>query len=202
MGAMARHPVTELWVQRQGAALVRVSANAPAEVNAEKSDLRTWVDRSSLPAGVLVAGGLALGLTGLTLAVLVGWSGLGVAALYSTMITLGGGLTFLGLVKRKRPPPPALPPGPRTSPEVQHERARRVQAALQQLGDATFESLLRQLGWTEPALLETLVFMKDGGVIEEDLNLDTGEWIYRTRNDLGMGAAGGLMLEDRQARRR
>jgi hypothetical protein len=191
--------VTELWVQRQGAALVRVGANAPAE--ADKSDLRTWVDRSAVPAGALVAGGLGLGLTGLGLAVLVGWSGLGVAAIYSTMITLGGGLTFLGLIKRKQPPAPALaPPRTTTSPEVLGERARRVHAALDELGDATFEALLRLLGWTEPALLEALVYMKEGGAIEEDLNLDTGEWIYRTRNDLGTGAAGGLMLEDRQAR--
>ena len=71
-----------------------------------------------------------------------------------------------------------------------------------QQGDATFETLLRLLGWMEPVLLETLVQMKESGAIEEDLNLDTGEWIYRTRNDLGMGAAGGLMLEDRQARQR
>jgi hypothetical protein len=198
---MARHPVTELWVQRQGATLVRVSANAPAEVGAEKSDLRTWVDRSGVPAGGLVAGGLALSLTGLALAALVGWSGLGVAAIYSAMITVGGGLAFLGLVKRKQPPPPALP-APRTSAEVQGERARRVHVALMQQGDATFETLLRLLGWTEPALLETLVYMKEGGAIEEDLNLDTGEWIYRSRNDLGMGVAGGLMLEDRQARQR
>ena len=205
---MARYPITELWVQRQGAALVRVGGSVPAEADPSRSplrgdggDLRTWVDRSALPAGALVAGGLGLGLSGLALAVLIGWSGLGVAAIYSAMITLGGGLTFLGLLKRKRPPPPALP-APRTSPEVLNERGRRVHAALAQLGDATFEALLRLLGWTESALLETLVQMKEAGVIEEDLNLDTGEWIYRSRNDLGMGAAGGLMLEDRQARQR
>lgn len=202
---MARYPVTELWVQRKGAALVRVGA-APTALDPsrspetdEGSDLRTWVDRSTLPAGALLAGGLALGLTGLALSVLIGWSGLGAVAIYSTMITLGGGLTFLGLLKRKRPPPPALP-APRTSREVLSERARRVHAALAQQGEATFETLLRHLGWTEPALLETLVQMKEAGAIEEDLNLDSGEWIYRSRNDFGIGATGGLMLEDRQAR--
>ena len=191
---MARHPVTELWVQRQGNTLVRVGSPAPTD--AEKGDLRTWVDRSALPAPAMLVSGLALGFGGLALAIL-GPGGLALSALFSGMITLGGGLTFLALLKRKKPPPPKAIAGPTTAPEVLRERARRVHATLEQTGDATFELLLRQLGWTEPALLETLVQMKESGAVEEDLNLDTGEWVYRAQH---VSPGGALMLEDRQAK--
>jgi hypothetical protein len=191
---VARHPVTELWVQRQGSALVRVGSGAPTD--AEKSDLRTWVDRSALPAPAMLVCGLALGLSGVALAI-AGPGGLALSALFSGMITLGGGMTFLALVKRKNAPAPRALTAPSTSPEVARERARRVHATLADGGDATFELLLRHLGWTEAALLETLVQMKESGAVEEDLNLDTGEWVYRAHHDVAPGGA--LMLDDRKA---
>ena len=90
---------------------------------------------------------------------------------------------------------------PNTMPRLPAERRRRVVAVLEQEGSATFEGLMRRLGWTERALLETLVEMKANGIIEEDLNLETGEWMVRVGDVDAVGTAGSLMLADRQGAR-
>lgn len=192
---MARIPAAELWVQTQGPGLVRVTATPPAR----QSDLRQWVHEQTVASPkVLATGGL-----GLLAASVLGFLVLGPANVItvvalSSMATTGAGLAFLGLLKHKDrdAQPKALPPA--SSATVIAERARRVQAVLDE-GDHTFEQLLGRLRWTESALLEALVAMKDAGQIIEDLDLDSGEWVYRSAFG-GYGAAGALSLSERQAR--
>lgn len=194
---MARIPAAELWVQTQGPGLVRVTANAPAR---QGNDLREWVQQSSITPRALVTTGLGLAVIGVVGMLVAASSVLGLIVC-SSMTTAGAGIAFLGALKRKdrEAQPKALPPA--SSAPVLLERSRRVQAVLEG-GDHTFEQLLGRLRWTETALLETLVVMKDSGQIIEDLDLDTGEWIYRSVSmGLGpVGSAGGLSLADRQAR--
>lgn len=197
---MARQPVAELWVQSRGA-LVRV---APASTEpVERDDLRTWVDRAAVPWSGMVIGGTATAAIGLVLASVNPLGFLGVVA-FSSMISVGGGLAFLGMLKRKRAQdrenqPRALPAAD-TSPQVLAERARRVAHMLSTRGEATFEVLLSWMHWTEQALIEALVHMRNAGVVEEDLNLDTGEWVYRVQDQGRVGDPASLTLADRQAR--
>jgi len=144
-------------------------------------------------AGLLVAGlslGLALPLT------------MGTATLFAGMITFGGGVAFLGGLKRKteREAAKALPPAPSVSPVVLAERSRRVRDWLRTRSSATFEEMVQALRWTEHALVETLVHMKDAGALDEDLDLDSGQWIYRMQTATETGTAASLMLSERTAR--
>jgi hypothetical protein len=195
---MARIPVAELWVQTQGPGLVRVTANAPARQ--EGGDLREWVRESRVTSGTLATAGLVLAAVGGLGALIVTSSVLGIIAVTS-MITAGCGLVFLGALKRKdrNSQPKALPPA--SSATVLAERARRIQSVLD-AGDHTFEQLLGKLRWTESALLETLVVMKDSGQVVEDLDLDSGEWVYRASFAAfgTLGSEGALSLAERQAR--
>ncbi|MEM9458839.1 MAG: hypothetical protein AAGF11_31970 [Myxococcota bacterium] len=196
---MARIPVAQLQVQTQGPGLVHVNDRTPA--SAPRTELRDWVADSSLSPGAMVMGGLALAAVGGLGALVMHVGFFGVVAL-SSMITVGGGVALLGLLKRKGrqvEEPRALPPS--SSAAVLAERARRVKAVLGQGGDFTFERLLAQLRWTESALLETLVVMKDAGQVVEDLDLDSGEWVYRAQiTEYGSALPGGAMtLADRQA---
>jgi hypothetical protein len=193
---MARIPVAELRVQTQGPGLVRVTANAPAR---QDGDLREWVQRSGVSPGAMVSAGLLLAAVGGLGALLLTPGFFGMVAL-SAMFTVGGGVAFLGVLKRKGrgdPEPKALPPA--SAATVIAERARRVGALLGRGGERTFEQLMAELRWTEPALLETLLAMKDSGQVVEDLDLETGEWVYRS-SVAEFGTGGGMTLADRQAR--
>lgn len=196
---MARIPVAELWVQTQGPGLVRATANVPAR-QAEGGDLREWVSESRVSSGTLVTVGLVLAAVGGIGALIVTSSVLGIVAVTS-MITAGTGLAFLGVLKRKdrAAQPKALPPASSTT--VLAERARRIGSVLD-AGDHTFEQLLGKLRWTESALLEALVVMKDSGQVVEDLDLDSGEWVYRSAvaGYGSVGTPGALSLAERQAR--
>ncbi len=127
---------------------------------------------------------------------------MGTATLFGGMVTFGGGVAFLGALKRKSQleAAQALPPAPTASPVVLAERGRRVRVWLQERGQATFEDLTGALRWTEAALVETLMHMKEAGLIEEDLDLDTGQWVYRMQSATETGTAASLMLADRDAR--
>ncbi len=196
---MAHRPVEDLradFASSPSVALVRAKSNAPAG----RADLQGWVDRSSLPPTTLVLGGAGLALVGLGLGLALPLT-LGTAALFGGMVTFGGGIAFLGGRKRKRQQNEAamkaLPAAPTASPVVLAERTRRVREWLQERPRATFEELAKGLRWTESALVETLVHMKDGGVLEEDLDLDSGQWVYRMYDATEMGTAASLMLDER-----
>ncbi len=195
---MARIPVAEFRVQTQGPGLVRVTASAPAREGG--GDVVEWARQSKVAPWTFVTAGTSLAAVGALGALLLTPGFLGIVIL-GGMFTLGGGLAFLGLLKRKGrvDEPKALPPA--SSSTVIAERARRVQTLLEQGGDHTFERLMAQLRWTESALLEALLAMKDSGQVIEDLDLDTGEWIYRAAvSDYGTtGPGGGMTLADRRA---
>lgn len=201
---MAHRPVEELRIHlgagsTQGGALVRIESKAPAK----SSDLRGWVERSPLPPAGLMLGGVGLALVGLGLGLALPLT-MGTATLFGGMVTFGGGIAFLGGLKRKAQAEAAraLPPAPTVSPVVLAERSRRVRDWLQGRPQATFEEIAQALRWTESALVETLIHMKDAGVLDEDLDLDSGQWIYRMQAATETGTAASLMLSERQARTR
>lgn len=210
--AVARHNVAELWGLRQAASGPGGSgipasggSSALAVRDDETTDLVAWVERSPIGAGKLVAGGLALAIAGALGALLMPGVGFFGTIALGSMFTLGGGLAFLGLRKLSRrgsvpalgapaAAPAMLPP---SRARLMVERSRRLAAVLDH-GPSTFERLVATLRWTETAVLEALVYMKEAGVVVEDLDLDTGEWIYRLQ-DADFGTARSLTLEDRQA---
>ncbi len=199
---MAHRPVEELRVHLgtgSPGALVRVQKNTPARAG----DLRSWVERSPLPAGGLMLGGTGLALVGLGLGLALPLT-MATATLFGGMLTFGGGVAFLGSLKRKaqRSAAKAPPPAPTVSPVVLAERSRRVREWLQERSQATFEEIAQALRWTEAALVETLVHMKDNGMVEEDLDLDTGQWVYRMQAATETGTAASMMLSERSARGR
>lgn len=203
--SMAHHPVDELRVRlgpgSSPGALQRVAPSGDAPAPGEGSgDVRRWAERSPLPAGGMVLGGLGLAVVGLGLGLALPLS-LATATLFGGMVTFGGGLAYLGGLKRKAEvdTTKALPPAPTVSPVVLAERARRVRAWLQQRRQATFEELAEALKWTESALVETLLHMKEAQVIEEDLDLDSGQWVYRMETATETGTAASLMLDERRA---
>ena len=205
---MAHRPVEELRVHLAShapdpRALVRIESNPPARGSGQRSDLRGWVERSPLPPAGLMLGGVGLALVGLGLGLALPLT-MGTATLFGGMVTFGGGIAFLGGLKRKAQAEAAkaLPPGPTVSPVVLAERSRRVCDWLQGRPQATFEELAQGLRWTESALVETLLHMKEAGVIDEDLDLDSGQWIYRIQTATDTGTAASLMLSERQARTR
>ncbi|MGH1347328.1 MAG: hypothetical protein ACRBN8_37550 [Nannocystales bacterium] len=203
---MAHLPVEELRTQmRPAGALQRIepsAGNAPVRTQGT-GDLRSWVEKSPLPPGGLLLGGVGLAMVGLGLGLALPLT-LGTATLFGGMVTFGGGVAFLGALKRKSQleaaQTQALPPAPTVSPTVLAERGRRVQGWLQERRQATFEELAQALRWTESALVETLLHMKQAGVVEEDLDLDTGQWVYRMQTATETGTAASLMLSERDAR--
>lgn len=200
---MARQPIAELQVQVRELSVVTVRSRAVAK-REPRGDLKVWIQRASIPWGALVGGGLGLAFLGAVLASVnpIGFLG---TLLFSSMITFGGGLVFLGGFKAwhqgDEHEPASLPP-PAVSPQVAQERQRRICAVLQQQPVNTFEAIQAQLRWTETALIEALLQMKQDGLLEEDLDLETGEWVYRLTVLDKAGQPASLMLEDRLKRYR
>lgn len=213
--SVARHNVAELWGRTQGtfapgsgspgsggaaARAGATGANALVRTGETSGDLVTWVERSGVAPGKLVGGGLLLAIAGAIGAFLLPGVGFFGTVALGSMFTLGGGLAFLGMRKlAASPPQTALPPAlPPSKQALQIERSRRLRPVLE-AGPATFERIAGTLRWTETAVLETLVFMKEAGAVVEDLDLDTGEWIYRLQEN-DYGTAEGMTLEERRAR--
>jgi len=59
--------------------------------------------------------------------------------------------------------------------------------------------LVKESRWTQAAMLSTLLHMKDRGEVVEDLNLDTGEWVYSLADEPNAGGGASLMLAERTA---
>lgn len=175
-----------------GGALVRVPTGQLPAVRAEDS-LARFVERLPIAPGAMIGLGLGLAALGGLFAALISTGFIG-AVLFGGMLTFGGGLAILGMRKAKAP---AVAPTPQVDPHVLAERTRRVLAVLNR-GTATFEMLLAQLRWTERALVETLVAMKDSGSVNEDLDLDSGEWVYRLQYGDAIGTPASMTLADRQ----
>jgi hypothetical protein len=176
--------VRQTDLQRRGA--------APA------TGLQRWVDGLS-------ASPLSLGVVGLSVAAVgfaalanapVTWIG---AVLCKSAMAVGGGLAFLGLDKGRRAritPPPPVP----VDRVVLEERSRRIRLLMAAGGaEWTFDLLRARLEWTDEAMVEALLHMRDGRQIIEDLNLDSGKWVYRLQ-DAPPGSSATMTLDDRARR--
>jgi hypothetical protein len=128
----------------------------------------------------------------------------------NSLLSAGMCLLFLGLLKRLLTPTAvgaavgaAVAPGEVIDPRLLAERSRRVRAILAGASSAselhTFEKLVQESRWTQAAMLSTLLHMKERGEVVEDLNLDTGEWVYSLAEDAVAAGPGSLMLEERTA---
>lgn len=193
--AVARHSVAELSGANatQTTALVRTPTGSLPATRADDR-LALLVNRLPLSRSGMMVWGATLAVLGAVLAAVVPVGFVG-AVLFGGMMTFGAGIAFLGARKRTLA---ADAPRAAIDPHVTAERTRRVHAVLSRTGASTFERLLGQLRWTERALVETLLSMKDAGSVIEDLDLDTGEWIYRLQYTDAIGSAGPMTLADRQ----
>lgn len=198
---MARHSVAELWGAARhpaaspgGGALARVPTGQVPAIRPEDT-LAAFVQRLPVSPAAMIVGGLGLAALGALFAAVLSSGFIG-AVLFGGMLTFGGGVALLGLRKASAsvPTPTAAP---QVDPHVLAERTRRVHAVLAR-GTTTFEGLLAQLRWTDRALVETLVAMKESGALVEDLDLDSGEWVYRLQYGDAIGTPASMTLADRQ----
>jgi hypothetical protein len=192
---VAQQKVVDLVIQHGALQIVR-RPDAPAVAPADN-----WLMRSpGTWQGLFVSGGAAIA-AGLVLA-LVG-SAMLTLWVANSLLSAGGFLIVLGALKRLwTRPVPALAPAPEpVDPRLLAERSRRVRAILARVGAAsgryTFERLVQESRWTQAAMLSTLLHMKERGELVEDLDLDTGEWVYSLSEDPVAGGPGSLMLEER-----
>lgn len=198
---MARQRVGDLAA---GSALVPVQGGgAPAAVARDDLDLRAWASRTPVSWRALVGGGFGLVIAGLVASffLLAGFFG---TAVVSTMLTTGSGLVFLGLHKRRAVAAAAPAPMRALSASEQlvlRERSRRLRTILSGPGGPfTFERLVELTRWTRDAVLSALLYMQERGEVVEDLDLDSGEWVYLAQDAEAVpGAPPSLMLEERRA---
>ena len=201
---MAQHKVVDLVIQHGSVQIVQ--RNAPTVPERRGAvDLRGWLVAtpgtwlSMIGVGAASAGvGMALSVLGTRVLTLM---------FANSMLSAGLCLLFLGVLKRvwarQMPgPTPAPVPAP-VEAKLLAERARRVRAILARASSAselfTFEQLIKESRWTQAAMLSTLLHMKERGEVVEDLNLDTGEWVYSLAEDAVAVGPGSLMLEERTA---
>lgn len=201
---MAQHKVVDLVIQHGSVQIVQ--RNAPTVPERRGAvDLRGWLVAtpgtwlSMIGVGAASAGvGMALSVLGTRVLTLM---------FANSMLSAGLCLLFLGVLKRvwarQMPgPTPAPVPAP-VEAKLLAERARRVRAILARASSAselfTFEQLIKESRWTQAAMLSTLLHMKERGEVVEDLNLDTGEWVYSLADEPSAGGGASLMLAERTA---
>ncbi len=199
---MAEHKVVDLVIQRGSVQIVqRVASATPAR--RPGPDMSAWLVRSPGTWRGLATVGLASASAGLVLGMVGGrmltlWFA-------NSLLSAGLCLLFLGLLKRMLTPTvPVTAPAPEVvDPKLLAERSKRVRAILSRATSAselyTFERLVQESRWTQAAMLSTLLHMKERGEIVEDLNLDTGQWVYSLADDPVAAGPGSLMLEERTA---
>lgn len=201
---MAQHKVVDLVIQHGSVQIVQRSAPAVPERRGAV-DLRGWlVATPGTWLGMIGVGAASAGV-GMALSVL----GTRVLTLMfaNSMLSAGLCLLFLGVLKRvwaRQAPGPAPAPAPApVDAKLLAERARRVRAILARASSAselfTFEQLIKESRWTQAAMLSTLLHMKERGEVVEDLNLDTGEWVYSLADEPSASGGASLMLAERTA---
>lgn len=197
---MAQHKVGDLVIQRGSVQIVHRSPTTPARAAPE---LPMWLMRSPGSWRGMVSVGLTSTGAGLVLSA-VGHRMLTIW-FANSLLSAGLCLLLLGVIKRvmtQAVPVTAPTPEP-VDPRLLAERSRRVRAILSNATSAselyTFERLVKESRWTQAAMLSTLLHMKERGEVVEDLNLDTGEWVYSVADDAVAAGAGSLMLEERTA---
>lgn len=158
--------------------------------------------QSPLSWTTMFVGGLVMVALGTATAAITTWAFFG-TMLLSSLLTAGSGLVFLSLVKR-RGQAEALMDGQRGLSASEHrvlvQRSKRISVLLSSAGrPLTYEALVDGTRWTRDAVLDTLLFMKERGEVAEDLDLDTGEWVYSPSElDAVPGSPVSLMLEERR----
>lgn len=198
---MAQQKVVDLVIQHGSVQIVQRNADAPL-APAQPGDVHTSLARLPAHWPTLLVGGVALAAFG-ALGLVLADTFLGLM-LANTFVSGGALIAVLGLLKRWSGvvrPAPALPASG-IDARVLAERCRRVRGLLHRgVGEYTFERLVRELKWTQAAMLSTLLHMKEQGEIVEDLNLDTGEWVYSLAVglDAPTPASTSPMLEERRA---
>jgi hypothetical protein len=197
LSPVARHPIAELSARgTQAAVSVRpATGSVPAVRDAGPNDLVAWALRVPVSGPQMIVGGIALAMVGAALAWLNPLGLVGVAV-FGAMMAVGGAAISMGM-RKGAAATPALPPARSSDPHVVAERCRRVLAVLHRTGPVTFEGVQRRLRWTEAALVETLIALRDDGTVVEDLDLDSGEWTYRAAQD-DFGQPMSKMLSDRK----
>ncbi len=196
---MAREKVVDLVVRQGSAQAVERSASFGS---GDGGDLKRWAMRNPLPWGVTFVGGLVMVALGTSMAAFASWAFFG-TMLLSSLLTAGSGLVFLSLVKR-RGELDALTDGQRGLSASEHrvlsQRSKRISVLLAKAGrPLTYEALVDRTKWTRDAVLDTLLFMKERGEVAEDLDLDTGEWVYSASElEAVPGSPVSLMLEERR----
>ncbi len=203
---MAQHKVGELSVQSNALqALVRrpsqhsqlgqLATLSPQFHGALARFTASWLPMAGISLAAMGAGLVLLGLGG-PFAVI--W----VANLLLSAGLMLGLLTLLRRFIARQLPVDAGGPAPEpVDAKLLAERSRRVRAILGKVSSAsqlpTFEQLVQESRWTQAAMLSTLTHMKDRGEIIEDLNLDTGEWVYSLADDLVGTGLSSLNLDER-----
>lgn len=201
---MAQHKVVDLVIQHGSVQIVQRNAPAVPE-RGGAVDLRGWlVATPGTWLGMIGVGAASAGV-GMALSVL----GTRVLTLMfaNSMLSAGLCLLFLGVLKRvwaRQTPDPTPAPAPApVDAKLLAERARRVRAILARASSAselfTFEQLIKESRWTQAAMLSTLLHMKERGEVVEDLNLDTGEWVYSLADEPSVSGGASLMLAERTA---
>jgi hypothetical protein len=176
-----------------------LARQAPGAGDRSLASPREWADAIPLQGSALVASGAALLAAGVAGAVLAGGGLVGVLV-FGGLMTLGGGLAFLGADKARRAR--REPPGLRFS-AVARERGRRIRSVMAATqGQWTHDDLRARLGWTEDAVVEGMLHLRETGQIVEDLDLETGKWVYRLQESDGStaGSSMTLSLDDRVRR--
>lgn len=197
---MAREKVVDL-VTLKGSTQALERRSSPS--SRDGGDLARWAMQSPFSWKAMVGGGALMVTLGVTFSILLNWGFFGTMFLTSLM-TAGSGSVFLGLVKRRGRRDAALDElrAPSASEQrVLEQRSKRILATLERAGrPQTFEAVVGTTQWTRDAVLDTLLFMKERGEVAEDLDLDTGEWVYSPSDpDSVPGSPVSLMLEERLA---
>ena len=209
---MAQHKVVDLVIQRGSVQIVHRTPTTPARTY--PGEAPAWLMRSPGSWRGLVTVGAASTGAGLMLSAMSVVGGRMLTIWFAnSLLSAGLCLLLLGVIKKvmTQAAPPANPTPEPIDPKLLGERSRRVRAILSKATAAselfTFERLVKESRWTQAAMLSTLLHMKERGEIVEDLNLDTGEWVYSLSDDSSMtgmtgtvaGGPGSLMLEERTA---
>lgn len=197
---MAQHKVVDLVIQHGSVQIVHRPRTLPARA---APGLPTWVMRSPGSWRGIVTVGVTSASAGLVLSVV----GHRLLTLWfaNSLLSAGLCLVLLGILKRvlSQTVPLATPVPDAVDPQLLAERSRRVRAILSNVTSAselyTFERLVKESRWTQAAMLSTLLHMKERGEVVEDLNLDSGEWVYSVADDAVAAGPGSLMLEERTA---
>lgn len=179
---MAQHPVEDLLEQQSLAKIAQIPKPQMVKDKKQAIDVRDWAMNAPIPWSAMFVGGVSLATLGAVLGIFatIFTTGLLVPAIAAGLLTVGGGFAFLGGYKRVQTSRnEGLKSLPAENPKIVEERSRRISQILANSGQPyTFERLFETLRWTRAALISTLIYMKEKDQVIEDLDLDTGEWVY------------------------